>query len=230
MYGRHYQKESTAFLAINGVSAYLKKAEEWLRNEEANFASYSNCSSTGKLLIERCGHILISEHLKQFGDIFPDLLDPGRKEDLVRMFGLLARIEGSHNNNLKTFHKTFELYVANEGLAALSNLAIADDVEPSAYVDTIFEVWHKYSEISAQCFPRNVGLVASIDRACQKFINRNAVTKDSAYNSLKLLVDYADDLLRNKTMTPEEIEEALHKVVCNSSAPVSQMNLLTRFQ
>lgn len=216
MSGNHYQKESTAFLGTNSMSAYLKKVEEWLWKEETHFASCLN-SETGRLLIEKCSRVLITEHLEHLCDSFPNLLDLGRKEDLERMYNLIVRLEVLNNKVLEAFRERFEVHIANGGQAALSNLAISDGVGSIAYVDTIFEIWHKYSEIAVQSFYKNVGFAASVERACKKFINMDAVTKDSLHDSPELLVDYADDILHNRTMTQDEVEYALNKVVCTSS-------------
>ncbi|PSR71940.1 hypothetical protein PHLCEN_2v12150 [Hermanssonia centrifuga] len=213
---KYYRKESEAFLAENSVPDYLKKAEERLREEEDRVERYLN-TNTRKGLISKCEQVLIREHAELMWDSFQGLLDYDKDEDLQRMYALLARIP----EGLEPLRKKFEEHVKRAGLAAVAKLAQAGDgadsadVDPKAYVDALLEVHHKNQETVTRSFRGEAGFVASLDRACRDFVNRNSATGTSTTKSPELLAKHADVLLRknNKMAEEEDLEGALNKVM-----------------
>ena len=92
--------------------------------------------------------------------------------------------------------------------------------DPKLYVSTILEVHRKYNNLVLTAFTNDCGFVASLDKACGKFINNNSVTKNtsSTSNSSKspeLLAKYCDHLLKRNVKNPEEaeLEDTLNQVV-----------------
>lgn len=213
---KYYRKESETFLAENNVQDYLKKAEERLREEEDRVERYLN-TNTRKGLVSKCEHVLIREHAERMWDSFQNLLDFDKDEDLQRMYALLARIA----EGLEPLRKKFEEHVKRAGLAAVSKLVEggsgegSGEVDPKAYVDAMLEVHHKNSETVTRSFRGEAGFVASLDKACRDFVNRNAATGTSTTKSPELLAKHADVLLRksNKVAEEEDLEGALNKVV-----------------
>lgn len=212
---KYYRQESEAFLAGNTVADYLKKAEERLREEEDRVERYLN-SNTRKGLISKCEHVLIREHSELMWENFQELLDYDKDEDLQRMYALLARIP----EGLEPLRKRFEEHVKRSGLAAVTKLvgegsAAADSIDPKAYVDALLEVHQKNSETVTRSFRGEAGFVASLDKACREFVNRNAATGTSTTKSPELLAKHADALLRksNKMAEEEDLEGALNKVM-----------------
>ena len=59
------------------------------------------------------------------------------------------------------------------------------------------------------------GFIASLDRACKEFVNKNGATGSSTSKSPELLAKHADALLRknNKLAEESDLEEALNQVV-----------------
>lgn len=212
---KYYKQESEAFLAANSVSEYLKKAEERLKEEEDRVDRYLN-TSTRKALVSKCEHVLIREHSDLMWDSFQSLLDFDKDEDLQRMYALLSRIP----EGLEPLRKKFEEHVKNAGLTAISKLVgegdNAESVDPKAYVDTLLEVHRKNSETVARSFRGEAGFVASLDKACREFVNRNAATGNSSTKSPELLAKHADLLLRKNNKMAEEVdlEGALNRLVC----------------
>ena len=49
--------------------------------------------------------------------------------------------------------------------------------DPKQYVNTILDVHKKYNTLVLTAFANDSGFVASLDKACGKFINNNSVTK-----------------------------------------------------
>lgn len=213
---KYYRKESETFLAENSVPDYLKKAEERLREEEDRVERYLN-TNTRKGLISKCEHVLIREHAEKMWESFQGLLDYDKDEDLQRMYALLARIP----EGLEPLRKKFEEHVKKAGLAAVAKLTQSGEgtesteVDPKAYVDALLEVHHKNQETVNRSFRGEAGFVASLDKACRDFVNRNDATGTSTTKSPELLAKHADMLLRknNKMAEEEDLEGALNKVV-----------------
>lgn len=74
-------------------------------------------------------------------------------------------------------------------------------------------------------FTNDTGFVASLDKACGKFINNNPVTRraNASSKSPELLAKYCDHLLKKSSKNPEEaeLEDTLNQVV------ISKMPTLT---
>ena len=76
-----------------------------------------------------------------------------------------------------------------------------------------------YPEFKIFCpfFSNDTGFVASLDKACGKFINNNSVTKkaNASSKSPELLAKYCDLLLKKSSRNPEEaeLEDTLNQVV-----------------
>jgi len=116
--------------------------------------------------------------------------------------------------------KKFEEHVKKAGLTAVSKLVGegadgADGLDPKAYVDALLEVHRKNSETVTRSFRGEAGFVASLDKACREFVNRNAATGTSTTKSPELLAKHADMLLRknNKMAEEEDLEGALNRVM-----------------
>jgi len=211
----YYKHESESFVAENSVSDYLKKAEERLKEEEDRVERYLH-TTTRKLLITKCEHVLVRAHAELMWENFQSLLDYDKDEDLQRMYSLLSRIP----EGLEPLRRKFEEHVKRTGLAAVSKLvgtdpAAIEALEPKAYVDALLEVHTKSSETVNRSFKGEAGFVASLDRACREFVNRNAATGTSSSRSPELLAKHADALLRKNNKVSEEgdLEGALNRVV-----------------
>lgn len=95
------------------------------------------------------------------------------------------------------------------------NSAILQD--PKKYIQTILTVYKKYECIVRQQFKKDVGFKAALEKACAKFINKNAVT-EKAKNpnfSAEFLAAYCHILLKksNKSMNDTDVEAALDDIM-----------------
>ncbi|KAF8917037.1 Cullin-domain-containing protein [Mucidula mucida] len=211
---KYYKKESESFLAENSVPEYLKKAEERLREEEDRVERYLN-TQTRKALIGKCEDVLIRQHSELMWDNFQNRLDFDEDEDLQRMYSLLSRIP----EGLEPLRKKFEEHVKRAGHSAVSRLIVeggeGDSLEPKAYVDALLQVHEKNVAIVNRSFRGEAGFVASLDKACREFVNRNAATGPSNSKSAELLAKHADLLLRknNKLAEEQDLETALNRVM-----------------
>ncbi|KXN88701.1 Cullin-1 [Leucoagaricus sp. SymC.cos] len=211
---KYYTTTPGTSLAHDFLSDYLKKAERRLREEEVR-ADRDLPSHTGQELIYLCEHILIRGHLELMYECFQTLLEFDNHEDLRRMYDLLSRIPES----LEPMRKNFEDYIKQTALSSILKLVLADgpnadNVDPATYVDTLFEIHRKNSDVVHRCFKADVGFATSLDKACQEFVNCNAVTMASSIKSPELLAKYADTLLRKNNRMAEEgaLEGALNRV------------------
>lgn len=174
-------------------------------------------TQTRKGLISKCEHVLIREHSELMWESFQSLLDFDKDEDLQRMYALLSRIP----EGLEPLRKKFEEHVKKAGLNAVSKLvgegSNVDALDPKAYVDALLDVHKKNSETVTRSFRGEAGFVASLDKACREFVNRNAATGASNSKSPELLAKHADLLLRKNNKMAEEgdLEGALNRVVCS---------------
>merc|ERR1712158_196982 len=110
-----------------------------------------------------------------------------------------------------------ENHIAEQGHVAIEKLGDEAANEPKLYVSTILDVHKKYNTLVLTAFANDSGFVASLDKACGKFINNNSVTKKSstATQSPELLAKYCDHLLKRNVKNPEEaeLEDTLNQVM-----------------
>lgn len=89
--------------------------------------------------------------------------------------------------------------------------------DPRKYIQTMLVVYNKYENIVRQRFKMEVGFKSALDKACSRFINKNAVTgkaKNSNF-SAESLAAYCNILLKksNKSMEDAELEAVLDQVM-----------------
>jgi len=59
-------------------------------------------------------------------------------------------------------------------------------------------VHKKYHDIVLHSFKNDAGFVASLDKACREFVNRNAICVKSSSKSPELLARFCDNLLKKR--------------------------------
>merc|ERR1711963_801652 len=141
------------------------------------------------------------------------LLNADKNEDLGRMFQLVSRIP----DGLGELRNLLENHITAQGLAAIEKLGQEALNDPKQYVNTILDVHRKYNALVMTAFNNDSGFVASLDKACGKFINNNSVTKraNASSKSPELLAKYCDLLLKKSSRNPEEaeLEDTLNQVM-----------------
>jgi cullin 1 len=191
-------------------------------------------ATTLERLLKTCERVLIQRHLEAFYSEFQNLLNAEKNDDLGCMYKLVSRIPDS----LGELRVLLETHIKTKGLERLERLcedALSDPkvrkgtqarlfpVEmptcSQVYVTTILEVHRKYNALVLTAFDNDAGFVASLDKACGKFINSNAVTKCVAGStkSPELLAKFCDLLLKKSSKNPEEaeLEDTLNQVHSN---------------
>eukprot|EP01112_Ceratiomyxa_fruticulosa_P003138 TRINITY_DN1351_c0_g4_i1.p1 TRINITY_DN1351_c0_g4~~TRINITY_DN1351_c0_g4_i1.p1 ORF type:complete len:768 (+),score=165.40 TRINITY_DN1351_c0_g4_i1:391-2694(+) len=199
----YYTSESAEFIANNSVADYMKKVEIRLAEELRRVTQYLH-SSTELELVSKCDRVLIERHVERMWNEFQSLLQDDKVDDLARMYSLLSRIA----RGLEPLRTTMEKHVQNVGLDAISNIGSAALNDPKLYVETILRVFKKYNDLVTGAFRSDSGFVASLDKACRRFINENQVTiaAKSSSKSPELLARFTDLLLKKSPKNPEEAE------------------------
>ena len=208
---KYYTKESNQFVAENSVVEYMKKAESRLDEEKGRVALYLHQDIMNPLM-KTCLAVLVTDHSTLLRDEFQALLDNDRKDDLARMYRLLARII----DGLEPLKTRFEAHVRKSGLANVEKVAGAGDaLEPKVYVDALLEVHTQYAKLVGEAFNGESEFVRSLDNACKEFVNRNKVCKTGTSRSPELLAKYTDSLLKKNAKSAEEadLEASLTEVM-----------------
>merc|ERR1712012_263860 len=200
------------FLRQNPVTEYMGKAEGRLKEEEKRVLEYLHETTLQRLLVT-CDKVLIEKHLDHFHDEFQNLLNADKNDDLGRMYQLVSRIP----DGVGELKRLLENHINNQGLAAIEKLGDESVNDPKLYVRTILDVHKKYNSLVMTAFNNDSGFVASLDKACGKFINNNSVTKkaNASTKSPELLAKYCDHLLKKSSKNPEEaeLEDTLNQVM-----------------
>ena len=225
-----YRAECGSYIGTNPVTEYMKKATFWLQEEESRVGSYLH-SSTREPLIKATEQVLLVEHVTALQDEFQPLLERDKIEDLARMFKLLSRVP----ETLGKLRDIFEKHVKQAGMVEMEKISNQDDegtnsgvatpdgakqkgleaFDPKIYVETLLAVYRKFESVSKAAFDSEAGFVASLDRGCRDFVNRNVFCKTRSSRSSELLAKYVDSLLRKSSKTSEdsEVEVLLNGVV-----------------
>jgi cullin 1 len=163
-------------------------------------------------LIGACEAVLVRGHSQLLWDEFQALLDADKGVDLYRIYTLLSRIQGG----LDPLKDKFEAYVKREGLAAVEKVVGGGEaLDPAAYVNAMLAVHSRNQATVMSSFRGEAGFLASLDKACRDFMNRNKATGTSTSKSPELLAKHADGMLKKSNKNAEEtsLENELKQIM-----------------
>lgn len=198
-----YSTESASIIRKNPVSEFMKKIEVWFHEEQKRAQLYLH-KSTLDALVKILENVVIEKYIETFHSEFKNLLAYSKMDDLKRMFQLLSCVSGG----LEQLKVQFEDYICQQGLRAIEKYNEADTADPRAYINAILDIHQRYNAIVIAAFENEAGFSTALDKACKKFINKNAITESSGSSSksAELLAKYCDLLLKKKPSDAEEME------------------------
>lgn len=212
-----YEQEANSHLVDDNISEYLKKVSKRLQEEEDRLDMYLH-TTTKRLLNAKVDQILIQNQIHRMHSSFDKLLQSDSDDDLKRLYALLSR--PGIRNGLEPLRKDFKTFILNKGNAAIKKLLTSPDstydkIDPKAYVDTLLSVYQAGAALVSRSFKGEAGFMASLDRACTEFFNRNEAIDASAKSS-ELVAKHTDLLLRknSKVAIEGDLEDELNRVVC----------------
>lgn len=207
-----YARESAAFLSNHSFSEYMRKVEHRLSEEQKRVGCYLHKSSEIRLM-QTCEDVLIRKHLNLYNQEFQAMLEDGRKENLPLIYQLVSRIP----DGLSRLRAILENHIVTYGLDKIEKCGHSALQDPALFVNTILDVHKHFEDLVRVAFDGDSYFTATIDKACEKFINNNNVTKlsDSISKPPELMAKYCDLLLRKSARNPEEaeLEEKLKQVI-----------------
>jgi hypothetical protein len=205
----YYARESGVFISINGVSSYMRKAKGRLEEEAARAKKYLDPSSFEKLIRE-CEIVLIERHKDLLQAECNTYLADDKRDDLTRMYHLLSRIPNGIDPMLDVLQK----YVTDYGFGAIRSIPETSTKDSVKYVQTLLEVFVKFSEVVKTAFGNDPAFCASLDRAMRQIVNDNPINRKSA-KSPELLAKYSDFILSksNKTLEYDQLEQMIQQVL-----------------
>ncbi|KAK9764784.1 hypothetical protein K7432_007437 [Basidiobolus ranarum] len=194
-----YRKNSNTQVHSLEVARYLLYVEHKLQEENDRTAHYLD-KETKKPLIELVEKKLIVSHaplLLEKG--FNDLASRGQKEDLARLYSLLARID--HLHLLRAY---FGVYVKKSGLEIVN-----DSSRDNTMVQDLLNLKQELDNILARSFQKNPIFFNTLKESFESFIN---VRQNKP---AEMIAKFVDSKLRsgNKTATDQELESILDSVL-----------------
>lgn len=202
----YYARESASFLASNGVSAYLEKAENRIK-EEKDRATLLDLSSHDKLA-KVVDLVLIDKLRDQLTAECDIYLSSNRVTDLNRLYRLLSRIDG-----FLPALDTLQKWIITTGFEALKALPIIEHEDPQRYIDALLSVYITASRMVKQAFFDDPNFVAALDKACHVVVNETPDHSQS--KSPEFLARYCDSMLRKGKQSLEEsqLDEKLTSLI-----------------
>ena len=208
----YYSRESEDFIRQYNITEYMNKAENRINEEMKRVQVYLH-EETREPLAKSCERVLIEKHMDIFHQEFLSLLQNDKLDDLRRLYSLVSRV----SEGLTSLKGLLENHITAQGNQAIEGCLEAASNDPKVYVTTILDTHKKYSNLVQEAFTGEAGFVAALDKACAKFINKNAVTEqvNSSTKSPELLARFCDVLLKKSSKNEEEaeLEETLNRVM-----------------
>lgn len=113
----YYGIESSNYIAGNGVSAYMKKAEARLAEEEQRVKRFLDSSSFDRV-VETCNATMVAAHKDKLLNECEGMLREEKRDDLLRMYRLLKRIP----DGIDPMAAIVQEYITGVGMSAVKDL------------------------------------------------------------------------------------------------------------
>lgn len=194
-----YARESARYLSDTEVAEYLKHVEKRLVDESDRVHHYLE-PSTKKLLISTVESQLIESHVAAIiTKGFDNLMINNRTEDLLRMYGLFARV--TVLDQLKV--------ALNKHIKMVGTAMVNDQEKDASLVQELLDFKARLDVLLEQSFSKNEQFTYTLKEAFEHFVNVRA------NKPAELIAKFVDVKLKsgNKGTTEEETEHILDKVM-----------------
>lgn len=222
-----YRHKGGEQLQANGVQAYMRYAEQKLREEETRAARYleAGAGSVGAL-VRRCEQVLLAGPLPTLLAECAPLIRAGETARLQLMFRLLDRVP----EGVQPMLCDLEAHILSAGLADMVAAADLVTQDSEKYVERLLELFRRFSSLVRDAFQDDPRFLTARDKAYKRVVNDTTVfrlelsgpgriPRAAAPESKcpELLANYCDMLLRrtplSKRLTGEQIEARLRDVL-----------------
>lgn len=221
-----YRLKAPQYLQANGVHAYMRYADQKLREEEARAQRYLEAVSNS--VIQCCVKVLVGNPLSVLlAECAPLLIKDGETDRLQLLFRLLERVP----DGVVPMLKELEAHIIKAGLNDMLAAAEIITQDSEKYVERLLALFRKFSDLVHKAFLDDPRFLTARDKAFKALVNDTTVfslelssgrgpgAKTVAPESKcpELLANYCDMLLRrtplSKRLTSEEIESRLRDVL-----------------
>lgn len=234
----YYTRESSSYIETQGITRGISLALLRLDQEEQRASRNLHPSSKPKV-ISALHKRLIDAHKEAMLVEFELMLRSDRKAHLRSLYALLSRQEDgcqdlrdslsqfivqSSNQALKSLVEVATAEVADQAAASSSRPAAkkrtkndrgaAANVSPTAYVDTLTQLYARFSELVVHAFNDDSSFVTAMDRAYKLAVNALSLCDDPSLGP-ELLARQSDVLLRKGSvpLSESDLELKLQQLV-----------------
>lgn len=230
----YFSREMTAYSDTQGVTRGINLALLRLNQEELRASRYLHTSSKPKVTAS-LHKVLIDSHKEAMLSEFELMLQSDRKSHMNALYSLLSRQENGCED-LKTALFNFIVKTSDTALKALVEKAseeadqqaqakgpakrrkndrgAAQHVAPSAYVETLTQLYKRFSELVSQAFSDDPSFVTTMDRAYKDAVNALSMCDDPSLGP-ELLARQSDALLKKGAapLSETELELKLQQLI-----------------
>lgn len=208
-----YIREGRLCLEKTTMTEYVSKVNQWIQ-EEKRRADLCLHQTTREPLLNGCRKILIENNIELFYEEFQELLNFHKIADLERFYHVVS---GNANYALPKLYLILEQHIKSNGLSALEQCCETAQNDPKQYVNTLLQVYAKFSVLVSGEFRNDDKFKTALGKAFCSLVNSNAVTKiaNASRKSPELIAKYCDALLKtsNNMSESDEPNKSLDKII-----------------
>ncbi|XP_022652014.1 cullin-5-like isoform X2 [Varroa jacobsoni] len=192
-----YMVKAQAFLQDNGVHAYMRYAEQKLKEEEARGARYLETSADSAYKLRKC---LVDELIIKYMDVIlaecPALIRANDTEKLALMFKLMDYIgqvqeeDPERGNQIKSPDTSSEddaspgivqmlahmhEFIVQQGLADMRANADTITQDCEKYVEALLELFNRFSNLVEEAANNDPRFLSTRDKAFEEIVNNCSI-------------------------------------------------------
>jgi cullin 1 len=222
-----YKREAAKWITEDSCTAFMKKAEEKLFQEQQRAQAYLH-PNTEPTLIKKVEAELITQYAQRLMDMegsgLVTLLKNNQTEDLSRMYRLFKRVAF-----LKPMAETTRDHITKEGIAIVQShqqrrgaqgketaleAAKREETECLAYIDDLLKHHEKYAGIVKNQFDNDALFQNALKDAFTHIVNMSPDEESKKVKTTaELLSTYCDFLLKSDKLGDENTDQLLDGLV-----------------